>query len=168
MYKQTVPQFIRMLENLSRWLEKAEKHAETKKFDVNTLSTARLIADQYPLNRQVQSVCDSAKICAARLTGKEWPKHEDNETTFEQLHQRINKCVTYLKTFKPEDFKGSEDRPIALPFFEGKSFPGEYYANHLGLPNFYFHVTTVYAILRANGVDVGKTDYVGALEFTPR
>jgi uncharacterized protein len=164
MYKQTAQQFTRMLENLSHWLDKAQMHADAKKFDVNVLTTARLAPDQYAFTRQVQSACDAAKFCCARITGKEAPKHEDNEQTFEQLRQRIHKCLTYLKTFTPADFKDCEKRPVTLPYLEGKTFLAEDYAITMATPNFYFHVTTAYAILRHNGVNVGKTDYIGELK----
>ena len=165
MYQQTVVPFTKMLENLSKWIDVAEEHAKTKKFEPNTWTTARLIADQYPFARQVQAACDAAKISVSRLTAKEAPKHEDNETTLDELRQRIHKCTTYLKTIQPEDFKGSEERRITLPWFEGKSFSGEYYLNHFAMQNFYFHITTAFAILRSNGVDIGKMAYIGGLEF---
>lgn len=163
MYQQTAIQFTKMLENLSRWMDKAKEHAKKKEFEIDTLTTARLAPDQYPFTKQIQLACDAAKFCCARLTGKQAPKHEDNETTFEQLQHRIEKCTTYLKTFTAEDFKDCERRPITLPFFEGKKFTGLEYGNAFGTANFYFHIVTAYSILRHNGVDLGKTDYIGGL-----
>lgn len=168
LYNQTVPQLTRMLENLDRWLDKAQTYAETKKFDVNNYTTARLAPDQYCFTEQVQSACDAAKFCCARLTGKEAPKHEDNEVTFEETRQRVRKVLTYLKTFRPDDFKGAETRTVTLPFLEGVTFTGEEYAINMAIPNFYFHVTTAYSILRHNGVDVGKMDYIGELKKNDR
>jgi len=167
-YPYTVPQFIKMLENLSHCMEKAEKHAAAKKYDVNVLANARLAPDQFDFTKQIQSACDAAKFCCARLTGKTAPKHEDNEQSFDQLHQRIQKCVGYLKTFKPEDFQDSQKRPVTLPYMEGKTYAGEEYGISMAIPNFYFHVTTAYAILRHNGVDVGKMDYIGELKSIER
>jgi hypothetical protein len=165
MYEMTVPVFTKLLGNLSRCMDKAQKYAEAKKFDVNVLAEARLAPDQYSFIEQIQSTCDAAKFACARLTGKEPPKHEDNETTFEELHQRIQKVVTYLKTYSPDDFKNCEERPVKLPYFEGKSIVGHQYFTSMALPNFYFHYTTAYSILRHNGVDVGKTDYIGEIKF---
>lgn len=165
MYRQTAPQFIQMLNNLSTFIDKAEKYAQAKKFDMSVLLHSRLAPDMFDFIKQVQSACDAAKFCCARLTGKEAPKHEDNEQTLDQIRARIHKCVTYLETFKPEDFKGCEDRPVLLPFFEGKRIKGDDYAAQLGIPNFYFHVTAAYAILRHNGVDVGKKDFLHGIKF---
>jgi hypothetical protein len=165
LYESTVPQFKKMLENLDKWLAKATEHAKKKNADPNEFLKARLVIDQYPLVRQVQSACDAAKFCCARLTAKEAPKHPDTETTMEELHARIRACVAYLDTFKPGDFEGSEKRAIDLPFLEGKKVSGQNYVCELVLPNFYFHVTTAYAILRTNGVDVGKMDFIGGITF---
>lgn len=161
MYAHTAPQFMRMLSNLSGWIDKAEKTAKAKDVEVDQYLTARLIADQYNLIEQVQSACDAAKFCCARLTGKEAPKHEDNEKTLEEVKARIAKCLAYLETFREKDFEGAETRKVTLPFLENKSFEGKDYATALAIPNFYFRITTAYAILRANGVEIGKTDYIG-------
>lgn len=165
MYAITAPEFVKMLNNLSHWIDKAEKHAAAKKYDMSVLLHSRLAPDQYDFIEQIQSACDAAKFCCARLTGKEPPKHEDNEETLDQVRQRIHTVITYLKTFQPNDFKGWEERVVSIPFFEGKKFRGEDYAAQLGIPNFWFHITTAYAILRHNGIDVGKTDYLGELKF---
>jgi hypothetical protein len=162
-YDLTVSQLIKMLKNVDNWLEAAIKHAETKKFDVNSLMKARLAPDQFSFDRQLQTACDSAKFVAGRLTGKEWPAHPDTETTFDQLRSRIAAVVTYLETFKPEDFAGAEDRKIALPWMEGKWMRGDEYVVQFALPNFYFHTVTAYAILRHNGVELGKRDFLGGV-----
>ena len=165
LYDSSVPQMKKMLDNLSRWLDKAEEHAKKKSFDPNVLVQARLAPDQYPLLRQVQSSCDSAKFAAARLTGKEAPKHPDTETTIEELHARIKTVIAYLDTFSEKDFAGASERHIELPWAQGKWVPGNEYLNALQLPNFYFHVTTGYAILRHNGVPLGKMDYLGSIDL---
>lgn len=153
----------KMLGNLDGWLSKAEAHAKAKSFDPSVLVTARLAPDQYPLVRQVQSACDSAKFAAARLAGKEAPKHPDTEQTVEDLHKRIAVCTTYLGSLAAKDFDGAETRRIALPWLEGKTLAGSDYLVEMAVPNFFFHVTHAYAILRHNGVDLGKTDYIGSL-----
>ena len=144
------------------WLNKTEALAKSKKdVEVEQYLNARLIADQYNFIEQVQSTCDAAKFCCARLTGKEAPKHEDNEKTIGDLRERIKKCLSYLETFKETDFKGCETRQVTLPYLDNRQFPGEYYALTMAIPNFYFHLMTAYSILRSNGVDVGKMDYIG-------
>jgi hypothetical protein len=165
MYQATIPQFIKMLGNLTPMLDKAVKHAETKKYDVSVLLSSRLAPDQYPFIRQIQIACDTAKGFAARMSGQEPPKHEDNEKTLDEVRHRIHKTVQYLQTIKAEQFKDSEKRPIRLSFMEGKAMTGFDYATEMAIPNFYFHVTTAYAILRHNGIDVGKMDFLGQLKF---
>ena len=162
-YDLTVPQLIKMLKNVDRWLEAAIGYADKKKFDVNNLMKFRLAPDQFALDRQIQTLCDNAKFIAGRLTGKEWPAHPDTETTFEQLRSRIALVITYLDTFKPEDFEGAEDRKISLPWMEGKWMRGDEYVTQFALANFYFHTVTAYAILRNNGVELGKRDYIGSV-----
>jgi hypothetical protein len=163
LYEASIPQFKKMLGNITHWLDKAVAHAEKKPFEVGVLLNARLAPDQYHLIRQIQAACDAAKFGAARLTGKEPPKHPDTEQTLEEIRARVASVVSYLSTFKAEDFAGAETRPIRLPFLEGKILYGRDYLNELTLPNFYFHVTTAYSILRHNGVDVGKQDFLGSL-----
>ncbi len=158
-----VSQCKKMLANLDRWIEKGVAHAKAKSFEPNVLLTLRLAPDQYPLVRQVQSACDSAKAGAARLAGKEPPKHPDTETTVDELRARLRTVITYLETFKAEDFAGAAERKIELPFMEGKAILGEDYVFEMMQPNFYFHTTTAYAILRHNGVDLGKRDYIASL-----
>ena len=153
----------KMLANLDRWLVKAEAHAKARSFDPNVLLAARLAPDQYPLVRQVQSACDSSKFAAARLSGKEAPKHPDTETTVEELHKRIAACTAFLDSLTAKDFEGAETRRVTLPFLEGKTLTGSDYLIEMAVPNFFFHLTHCYAILRHNGVDLGKTDFIGSL-----
>ena len=163
LYAASVPQLSKMLQNLDAWLDKAAAHAKAKNFDPNVLTEARLAPDQYPLTRQVQGACDAAKFAAARLTGKDAPSHPDNEKTIEELKQRIRKVVDYLATYQEKDFDGAKERVVSLPFLEGKVVSTGDYLNEMALPNFYFHVTTAYAILRHNGVDLGKRDFIGSM-----
>ena len=165
MYQASVPQMKWMLQNLDRWLETAVAHAKSKSFDPSVLVQARLAPDQYPLAGQVQSSCDTAKFTAARLAGREAPKHPDTETTVEELHARINSVIAYLDTFAEKDFAGASERRIDLPWAKGKWVAGSEYLNALQLPNFYFHVTTAYSILRHNGVPLGKMDYLGSVKL---
>ena len=166
LYAATLPQFTRVLQNLERWLDKAVAFAETKKFDPNTLLTARLAPDQFSLVRQIQSVADQAKLTVARLTAKDPPKHPDTEQTFDELRKRLHSVIAYLDTFTPADFEGAAERLISLPFFpEGKGMTGHDYLVERQLPNLYFHASMVYAILRHNGVDVGKQDFIGQVTY---
>jgi uncharacterized protein len=152
-----------MLQNLDRWLDAAAEHANGRSIDVDQFATARLALDQYPLVRQVQSACDSAKYAAARLAGKEAPAHADDEKTFADLRTRISKVTSYLETFSEKDFEGAETRKVALPFLPGgkKGALGLDYFVHFAQPNFFFHIAHAYAILRHNGVKLGKLDYIG-------
>jgi len=162
-YESSVPQMKKMLLGLDRWLDTAVAYAQKKSFDPNVLLGLRLAPDMYPLVRQIQAACDSAKFTAARLTGKEAPKHPDTEQTIDEIRARIRSCVSYLDTFTAGDFEGAETRKVDLPFLEGKYAVGSDYLSEMGLPNFYFHVSMAYAILRHNGVDLGKIDYIGSL-----
>lgn len=162
MYQASVPAFIRMLNNLAAILDKALAHADARKIDPAVLLGSRLYPDMLPLVRQVQIASDTAKGCAARLAGVEPPKYEDNEQTFADLAARIQKTVAYLETFSAEQIDGSEERMVTLPMHSGPmTFVGQSYLQGYALPNFYFHVTTAYAILRHNGVEIGKRDYLG-------
>ena len=165
LYEASVPQLKKMLGNLDKWLEAAVAYAATKSFDPNTLVNARLAPDQYPLSRQVQSACDSAKLAAARLSGKDAPKHPDTETTIDELRARVQSVVAYLATFTAADFAEAKTRVVGLSFLPGKGLAASDYLNEMALPNFYFHVTTAYAILRHNGVGLGKQDYLGSLNL---
>jgi uncharacterized protein len=164
LYDATVPIFTKLLGNVERWLDKATAYAEHKKFDPEILMTARLAPDQYPFLRQVTSACDQAKFAVARLTGKQPPAHPDTEQTIAELRARLRTVIDYLKTYQPDDFVGAEDRPCAASWMSGKMRGGDY-LDHFALPNFHFHLTTAYAILRHNGVDLGKDDYTGELPF---
>lgn len=166
-YDITVVQFSKMLQNLSAILNKGASFAETKKVDVAVLLNARLAPDQFHLIRQVQIACDTAKLGAARLTGKtdSAPKHADDETTLAQLQQRISDTVAYLASFTEADFSQAATQKISQPRWEGKYLTGyEFLIQHV-IPNLYFHITTAYAILRHNGVDVGKKDYLGTMPY---
>ncbi len=162
MYDFSIPAVIRGLTNLSAIIDKASKYAENKKFDSIALAQARLFPDMHPLTRQVQIACDTAKGAAARLAGVEAPKHEDNETTLADLKARIAKTVDFLKTITPEQLQGSETRSIELKFPSGpRKFTGIDSLNGFALPNFYFHTSMAYALLRNSGVEIGKGDYLG-------
>ncbi len=165
LYELTVPYFTKMLRNLSHILDKGAKYAETKKFEPEVLWSARLAPDQFNLIRQVQIVCDTAKLCTSRLTGKDAPIHEDKEKTLPELKARIDQVIGYLNGFSAKDFEGAEQRKITQPRWEGKYLWGSEYAQHHAIPNLYFHLTTAYSILRHNGVDVGKKDYLGEMPF---
>jgi hypothetical protein len=162
MYQASVPVFVRMFENLSKILEKAEQFAEEKKIDPSVLLNARLAPDMYPLTRQVQIATDMAKGCAARLAGLEVPVYEDNETTFPELQERIAKTLAFIQSVSADQIDGSEERHITLKLRSREvGFTGQPYLLHFVLPNFYFHVTTAYAILRHNGLAIGKMDFIG-------
>jgi hypothetical protein len=163
LFDATIPVLTKYLHNLEKWLDKAVAYADHKKFDPERYLTSRLAIDQYDLTRQIQSACDTAKYAAAKLTGQTAPSHPDTEKTIAEVRARIATVVTYLGTFKPEDFNGAEERAVTYPFFGGKSIRGNDYLDLMVLPNFYFHVTTAYAILRNNGVDIGKGDFLGDL-----
>jgi hypothetical protein len=165
LYEASVPQFKKMLGSLERWLDAGAEFAKKKSFDESVLLASRLTPNQYPLTRQIQSACDAAKSAAARLTGKEPPKHPDTEQTVEELRKRLRTVRDYLDTFTPADFNGAEQREIHLPFLEGKVMVGSDYLTEMVVPNFYFHVTTAYAILRHLGVELGKMDYIGSLNL---
>jgi hypothetical protein len=162
MYSASVPVFTTMLGNLSHFLDKAQAHADAKKFDTAVLMQSRLAPDMLPLTRQVLIACDAAKLCVARLSGVEAPKFEDTETTLPELKARIQKTIDYLKTVQPEQVNGTDDKEITFPAGRDKTrtMQGEAYLKHYATPNMYFHITTTYAILRHNGVELGKTDFL--------
>lgn len=162
MYQASVPVFIRMLGNISKILDKAAAHAEAKKIDPAIFVNGRLAPDMFALCRQVQIATDMVKGGAARLAGIEVPCYEDKETTFAELQARIAKTVAFLQSVSAEQIDGSEERPINLKFGSHElNFLGQAYLLDFVLPNFHFHLTTTYAILRHLGVDIGKKDYVG-------
>lgn len=162
-YDLTVPQLVKMLKNVDAWLATAIAHADRKKFDVNNLLKLRLAPDQFALDKQIQVLCDNAKFIPARLCGKEWPSHPDTEATVEQLRARIATVIGFVETFKPEDFAGADERKISLPWMDGKWMRGDEYVAQFGLANFYFHAVTAYSILRNNGLELGKRDYIGGV-----
>ncbi|HVY43841.1 MAG TPA: DUF1993 domain-containing protein [Hyphomicrobiaceae bacterium] len=163
MYQISVPVFQRMMTNLTAVLEKAEAHAAAKKIEPEVLINARLAPDMFPLKRQVQLVSDFAKGAAARLAGQEIPKWEDNEASFADLKARLKKSIDYLGQLKPADIDGSETRDINLTIAKKPvTLKGQVYLLTHAFPHFFFHVTTAYDILRHNGVEIGKRDYLGA------
>jgi len=169
MYHLIIRQFMRSLKNLDTIMEKAEKHADARKFDVNNFLTQRLSPDMLPFVAQIRIACDSAKAAASNVAGKTAPAHEDNEKTFGELRGRITKCLGYLETLSAKDFEQTKaDQPVKLPDRPnrpGKTLRAEEYLIARQIPNFYFHVVTAYDILRQGGVEIGKNDYLGTLEF---
>ena len=158
----SVPIFVRMLESLGAWLDKAEAHAQARKFDAGVLLAARLAPDMLPFVTQVQIACDSAKFAVARLAGVEAPKFADDEKTLAELKERVRRTVAYVQSVPAAQIDGSEERDITVPRRDGAMvLKGEAYLKHNALPNFFFHTTTAYALLRHNGVDLGKGDYLG-------
>ena len=162
MYQVSAPRFANTLRNLSAILDKAQAHAEAKKLDPAALGAQRLIVDMFPLSRQVQIACDTAKGAVARLAGVEIPKHEDTEKTFEELKARIAKTIAFIDGVKAAQVDGSEEKDIVMKL-QGRdvTFKGMQYLLGFAYPNFYFHVTTAYDILRHNGVELSKRDFVG-------
>lgn len=158
----SLPACTRMLTNLSHILSKAEQFVEAKKIDPTALTTYRLAPDMFPFTRQVQIACDAAKNGVARLSGVEAPKFDDTETSFEQLQERIRKTLAFIATVPAAAIDGTEEKEFTFPAGPGKTrtMKGQDYLNHWMLPNLYFHITTAYTILRHNGVDVGKVDYL--------
>jgi hypothetical protein len=155
----------KILAQLPVWLDKAAAVAAAKKFEPNTLLQARLAPDMFPLVRQIQAACDQVKFAGGRATGKDIPSHPDTEQTFDELRARIAAVLAYAEGFSAKDFEGATDRTISLPRWEGKSLSAEAYFLEHALPNFFFHISMTYAILRHNGVDIGKRDFLGALSF---
>ena len=165
MYQASVPVLIRMLTNLKGILQKAAAHAKAKKIDEAALLDARLYPDMFGFTRQIQIACDFARNIGARLAGVEPPSYEDNEKTFAELVSRVDRSIEYLRTLTAPMVDGSEGREIVRPIRgEPKKFTGIGYLLQFALPNFFFHTTTAYAILRHGGVEVGKNDFVGALD----
>lgn len=165
MYEVSIPVFTLSLNNLAAILDKASAHAEAKKMGPNVLPGTRLIADMLPLSAQIQIACDTAKGAAARLAGVEAPKHEDTEATIADLRARIEKTVAFIKSVKPEQFANAETREIVLQFPQTTlKFTGLNYLANFVLPNFFFHMTMAYALLRKNGVELGKRDFLGPIQ----
>jgi hypothetical protein len=164
MYQASVPAFLQMLMSLSAILDKAEAHAGERKIDPAVLLGYRLAPDMFPLTRQVQIATDHAKGCCARLAGVEVPKYPDDETSFADLKSRIARTVEFVRGFAPEAIDGSEEREIAVTAGPRQlQFKGQQYLVHFALPNFYFHTTAAYAILRHCGLPIGKRDFLGAI-----
>ena len=162
MYQASTPRIVRALTNLSAILDKAAAHAGARKIDPLVLTSSRLYPDMFPLARQVQVACDVSKGAVARLAGIEPPKHEDTEKTFDELKARIAKTIAFIQGVRPEQIDGSEDKEIKLKVGGRElEFSGIQYLLGFAMPNVYFHVTTAYAILRHNGVEIGKTDFLG-------
>ena len=162
MYQASVPVFKRMLKNLSAIIDKAAAHAAAKKIDPMVLAGDRLAPDMLPFPRQVFIACDAAKFCVARLAGVEAPKFADDEKTFDELKARIQKTIDFFDTVKPNQIDGTEEKEITFPV-GGKpmTFKGQAYLLTFAMPNHYFHITTAYNILRHNGVEIGKMDFLG-------
>lgn len=155
----------KLLGQMATWLEKAEAHAAAKGYDPNALLQARLAPDMFPLVRQLQNACDNAKFAAAFTAVKEPPSHPDTEQTFAEARARIASVLEYLGTFSASDFEGTDAREVKRPRWEGKSMTATDYFVEQAMPNFFFHLTTAYAILRHNGVDLGKRDFLGKLSL---
>ena len=164
MYQASVPTFVQMLSALSGVLDRAQACATAKKFDAAVLLSARLAPNMFPMSRQVQIACDFAKGATARLAGAEVPSWPDQEKTFAELQERIRKTIAFVQSFKASQIDGSEDREVRVSVAgQPVLFRGQPYLLQFVLPNFYFHATTAYAILRHNGVELSKRDFVGAV-----
>jgi hypothetical protein len=165
MYFEIFGQIKKTLGQLEKWLEAAAAHATAKSFDPSIYLGLRLAPDQFAFARQVQTACDTAKLAAARLSGKEAPKHADNEQSLDELRARVKSVIEYLNGFSAADFEGAATRHVTQPRWEGKYMLGaDYFLEH-ALPNFFFHTTHAYALLRHNGVSVGKRDFLGPLSM---
>jgi uncharacterized protein len=165
MYFETIRQMHKMLGQLSKWLDAAAAFAATRKFDPANLLPSRLAPDQFPFVKQVQSACDTAKLAAARLTGRQAPSHPDTEKSLDELQARIRTVQGYLDEFSPADFETAATRIISNPRWEGKVMSGADYLREHGIPNFYFHASHAYALLRHNGVSLGKVDFLGPISL---
>jgi hypothetical protein len=163
MYYELISQMKKQLSQMDKWFEAAAQHGQLRSFSPDVLLHARLAPDQFPLSRQIQIACDTLKLGIARLTGKDVPKHEDNETTLEALRARVKSVIELVDSLTPADFAAAAERSVSQPRWEGKTMSGaDYFVEHM-LPNFYFHTGHVYALLRHNGVTLGKRDYLGQL-----
>jgi hypothetical protein len=165
LYDVSIPVFTLSLNNLSAILDKAESHGDAKKVDPKVIPQTRLIVDMLPLSAQIQIACDTAKGAAARLAGVQAPKHEDTEATLAELKARVAKTLGFIKTIKPEQLQGAETREVVLQLPQTTlKFTGLNYLTNFALPNFFFHMTMAYALLRKNGIDLGKRDFLGPLQ----
>lgn len=165
MYYQVVSQCTQSLKTIETFLDKAEQHAAEKDFDVAILMAGRLAPDMKPLIYQVQSACDYVKAAAAWLSGQRPPKHEDSEQTIEEIRARIRKTVAFAEGVKEMQYEGASERNVAFSWAPGKVIAAEDYVLQMTIPNVFFHISMVYAILRANGVDVGKMDFLGPISL---
>jgi len=166
MYHLAIRQFVRSLKNLDAILGKAVSHAEGKKFDVNNYCSVRLAPDMLPFTAQIRIATDMAKAAAASLSGKEAPKFEDNETTIEELRGRVRRCISFLDGFNEKDFeKVTSKTVVKIPYPPGKAMLADEYLFGRQIPNFFFHVATAYDLLRQGGVEIGKGDFLGALQM---
>lgn len=165
LYEIFVPEATKMLNNLNGILDKGDAFAKSKNFEFEVLINSRLAPDQFPLSRQIQIACDTAKLCAARMSGIDAPVHADTEKTLPEFKARINDVIKFLGTINVQDFNNGLERKITQPRWEGKYLTGLEYLTQHAIPNLHFHITTSYAILRHNGVDVGKKDYLGEMPF---
>jgi hypothetical protein len=167
MYTETFSQFKKQLGQLDKWLGMATDYAKSKNFDADVYPTLRLAPDQFPLARQVQIACDTVKLTAGFLTGKPMPAQEDTEKTIAELQARVRYVITLIDGLTAKDFEGAATRVVSQPRWKGEWMTGaDYFIEHT-IPNFYFHLTTTYAILRHNGVPVGKRDYLGVQSKRP-
>jgi hypothetical protein len=165
MYYHAIAQCTRALRNLETWLDKAEQHAAAKKFDVAVLMSGRLAPDMKPFIYQVQSACDYVKAAAAWLSGQTPPRHEDNEQTIDEIRARIRKTVAFAESVKAAQYAGASERRVSLSWAPGKVLAGPDYLVQMTVPNTYFHVAMAYAILRHSGVDIGKMDFLGSINW---
>ena len=162
MYQASVPRFVNILGNLSNILDKAQAHVDAKKIDATALTTYRIFPDMLPMSKQVQIACDTAKGVIARLAGVDIPAHEDNEVTLADLKARVAKTIAFIQTFTPAQIDGTEDKAIVTKRGDKEThYKGMQFLLGHAVPNFYFHVTTTYNILRHNGVEIGKRDFLG-------
>jgi uncharacterized protein len=163
MHSASVPMMRLMLQNMLAWLDKAEAHATARRFKPDNYLGLRLAPDMLPFSRQVQIASDHAKGCVARLAGVENPKYDDSESSLDELRARIRKTLAFIDSIPADKVRGSEAREVVLPMRAGElRYTGEDYLRHFALPNFYFHCTTAYALLRHAGVELGKVDFLGA------
>ena len=164
MHSASVPVFVKTLGNLLTWLDKAEQYAQAKKFETSVYLTMRLAPDMFPFTRQIQIACDAAKACVSRLAGIEYVKWDDNEASFADLRERVRKTLEFVQSVDASQINGSEQREILVPKRNGDKlrFEGEAFLKHFALPNFFFHCSMTYALLRHAGVDLGKGDFLGS------
>lgn len=165
LFDEIVPPALKYLDNIDAWLDAGVAHAKAKNFDFAVLLHTRMTPDQYPLIRQISAGCDQAKATAARVAGKEPPKHPDTEQTLDEIRARVQTVREYLKTFSAKDFEGAETRLVPLAFAPGAFMLATDFVRQLAMPNFYFHMTLTYQVLRANGVALGKANYIGHLDI---